>query len=115
MSDAIKIGETLWRQDDNGRLRWVSVEVIGESSRSWIVVEPRYRDAERLRCKVSKKDMLESLGRYGHRRYYTPAQRDAKEWRSQHCGPIMNLVQFADADQLRQIAAIVGYYPEAQK
>ena len=112
---ALKIGDTLWHQDDNGRLRWCSAKVLSETKLSWIVADPKYADAPTMHSKVNKKTMLESLGRYGHRRWYTVAQKDAKDWRDQHCGPIMNRVQFADADQLRQIAAIVGYDPEAQK
>lgn len=114
MSRQIKVGDTLWSDDDNGRRAWTELPIVSETKLSWIVCEKRYASIPHMQSKVNKKTMLESLGRYGNKRWYTAAQKAARDWRQEHAGPICQRVQFATEDQLREIAKIVGYDPEAK-
>lgn len=107
----IKIGDTyfmfdinrrVYEKDEAGRPRgsasfrghFFSVEVKGETSRSWIVGH--------FSQKVPKKDPWSVL--------YTEDMIDDAEWINSHKYRIsQDVLRVKDGDKLRQIAAIIGY------
>ncbi len=113
MSEQIKVGDTLWCTYDSGRRDlWVSAKIIGETKQSWLL-EPTW--ASCAPCKVNKKTMLQNMGRFSPDRWYTRAAKVEKEWVDAHRHRIVSFVSVASIDQLLQIAAIVGYDPEAKR
>lgn len=122
---ALKIGDTLWHFDGNRReyrkgdkfggsgpiysKHFAPYRIVGETERSWLV-------GEHGKVKVNKKT-LESAVQYSlaARGYFTESAMQDDIWSHAHRPHIINLVRRCTPEQLRQIAAIVGYDPEEQK
>lgn len=111
----MKVGDKIWRFDHNRRVypktndqyrsvppiyaeHWVPVEIVGETSRSWIV--------DWFKAKVPKKGP--------HHGYaFTQKEVDDDVWVHSHCWRLREVVSVCkDADVLRKVAELVGYKPE---
>jgi len=115
----IKIGDTIWRFNENRRVYapdkrggpiyaedFEPEKIVGETPKCWIVGEGRRAD------KVNKKTLRTAVGKYGATLYFTDAGKEDSIWMNSHRYKIVRLVEKADAATLRQIADIVGYKPE---
>lgn len=111
----MKIGDPIWRFDQNRRVykpgshspvwreHWVQLEVVGETTRSWLVGHPRWGmgNASKL-----PKNQAKWAG-------YATSEDEIEKyaWEREHGHKIAERVRHADYDQLRAIAAIMGYVP----
>ena len=96
----MKIGDTIW--EHRGYLKWLLVEIIGETSRSWLV-PPSWKPS-----KVPKR---------GPHPGYAFTEQEADDWRWSHdyAWKISDAVRRCqDAAKLRQIAEIVSWKPKVQ-
>jgi len=124
MSEQIKVGDTLWCFDENRRVYTKPPEgklygtiiyeehfrpekIAGETRQSWLIKNHPYAD-----IKVNKETMRSS-GRLGTFRWYTDRTKADAVWVRKHRPAIASRVQVAEADQLREIAKIVGYEADA--
>lgn len=118
MSEEVKIGDTLYQFDMNKRAydpvtrasiyaeHFRAGKIVGETPRSWLV------DWGSGALKVSKKDLTQAGDRgYMGFRWYTEQGMADDIWKKDHRIAIEGMLAGATADQLRQIAAIVGYQP----
>ena len=114
----IGIGTILYRFDENRRVykrdennrpyggaiyaeHFVPVEIHGETKLSWIC-GPSYAIS-----KVNKKEIM--TGRSGD--FFTAEGMNDQIWIEDHRHRVRDRLYSATADQLRQIAAILGYKP----
>lgn len=104
-----KVGDKVWTFDENRRIyvgsgiygakiiyagHFVHEEIVGETSRSWIV--------GRRKKKISKKKSEGII--------FTDEQKDANIWMHDYRYKIIQMVeQCRNVDTLRKIAEIVGY------
>ena len=113
----MKVGDTIWyRQFPYGGYIYHSGEIVGETSRSWVVVPVgaegwQRADADRFGLKIPK-----SL-----KGYQIGTEKDAglAKWASDHCWRIGQMVSahISNPALLLQLAALVGYkdIPESEK
>lgn len=120
MTEQIKVGDTLYSFDENRReyarpdkskgelygkiiyaAHFKGEVIAGETARSWLVGENRFRGP----IKVSKSDLRSA----GGARWYTERGKADNIFEHEHRYRIVSCVHAATADELRQIAKIVGY------
>lgn len=112
----MKIGDTVYRFDINRRVyrdkspgsfggggpiyseHFEPLKIIGESKSSWLL-EHRYSVGKRV---------LASAKTFP-RRFFTAAQMDDDIWANEHRYAIREKLTRTPVDQLRQVAAIIGY------
>jgi len=113
----LKIGDTLYRFDGNRRVygsgmrgapiyreHFQPLKIIGENKVSWILEN---------NWKAKKKDLSSARAfQFGGRGFFTEEDMEADIWRKDHRYAIRDLLDKAPTDQLKQIAAILGYDPE---
>jgi hypothetical protein len=87
-------GGPIWRE------HWVKHSVVGETTRSWILSNGR---------KIAKSQKPTS------KIAFSESQIDDLEWAKVHMWKIRDRVERASPDELKQIAAIVGFSWEATR
>lgn len=100
----MQVGDEIWCHDYRTHTRpWFKEIITGETRQSWIL-------GNNSQYKVNKKTMLESLGQWGSRRWYTDDARNTKRWLDRNAWRIAKAVEGChDADILKKIAVLVGY------
>lgn len=116
----LKVGDTLFQFDENHRVyrhdekgrplggpvyseHFVPFTIRGETKFSWLT---GYRGD----IKVNKKTLRSSADRgYLPHQWYTVEERDGMLWLAEHRHKIIRRLEGATLDQLKQVAAIVGY------
>lgn len=117
----LKVGDTVWLHDDNAgryhshkhdltlaeryRLEFVEHEIVGETSRSWLV------GLEHDPTKVSKKDFTYATWNTGRKRMFvSPAEVDDEVFRRAHRHKVAEVVgRLSDVKLLREVARLIGY------
>jgi hypothetical protein len=102
----IKIGDKLWSDFDGGRHRWVGDVVIGETKASWLV---GHKDRPN---KINKSTMMENMGRYSPRKWFTESGARDEKFRRRHAYEIGTRVSGQSAGVLRKVAEIIGFVVE---
>jgi hypothetical protein len=115
-TETIGIGSTLYLYDDRYRPREGSPlerertcyrphVITGETRGKWLA-DDGFGEYE-----INKRTLLMSGAdrRYGPRQFYTAAQVEDRLWDSTYRRAIVRLIERASVDQLRAVAAAVGY------
>lgn len=99
----IKIGTMLHTTDHGRSDKWTSEKVTGETAQSWIM-EGKYKPS-----KVNKRTMLETIPRWGNRRWYTEQGMKDLRWINENRWEISSAVGAVDdVSMLRTIARMIG-------
>ena len=120
MTDEVKIGDILYRFDENRRVydkpglggkiiyaeHFTPFEVVGETRGTWLVRSLKGS----WEIRVNKKTLCTPAkgGRSGDR-FYTAEGRSDNIWRRVHVHWLVRRVEQADTATLKRIAEIVGY------
>ena len=121
MSDALKVGDTIYRFDHNRRVydkpgmsghlvyagHFVPEVISSETKQSWLI-----HRGGKIEWKVNKKTMrsAQTNRQFGQQFHSAEGMQD-DIWRNDHRHKIERLMPSATAAQLRQIADILGYAP----
>ena len=109
-TDEIKVGDTLYVYDEwyrggvttleRERAKYRPHVITGETAGKWVL---RVGD-------FNKRTLKESGGR--RRQAYTASQVEDRLWDGTHRRAIVRLIERASTDQLRAVAAAIGYVAE---
>lgn len=109
-TDEIGIGTTLYLYDDRYRAGETPLEreracyrphvITGETRGKWLT---RHGEINKRTLLISERSP------YGARQFYTVTQVEDRLWDSVHRRALVRLIECASVDQLRAVAAAVGY------
>lgn len=107
MTSEIKVGTVLWCHDYRSNShKWFAETITGQTKQSWIMEGTHHPS------KLLKKTMMENMGAYGHRRWYTAGQKEEYLWINTHRRLIGAAVEgCGNIETLKQVAALIGYTP----
>jgi hypothetical protein len=99
----MQTGDEIWCHDTTSHTHpWFKETISAETSQSWLL-------GQCGQYKVNKKTMLENMGQYGDRRWYSDEDRASKMWVDQNRWKIAKVVEGCqDIDLLGKIAAVIG-------